>query len=299
MQCSDRFDLTDRVFGRLTALECVEGKRSKGIWECRCECGAVKRISYHTLTQGLSKSCGCARRQADAERLSGQKFGRLTAIERTNEKKGTNFIWRCRCDCGREIRVSANLLLNGSTKSCGCLRMEGKNANYRDFAGQRFGRLVAIEPIQQRSGGSVMWKCRCDCGRESIHASKTLISGRTQSCGCLKRANNVLQEKLHYINGTCVEFLENTEERRRDNTSGCRGLKKMRGKWQVCITFKKRTYYLGTYADKEEAIRIRRRAEQAVFGKFLDWYNAEFSNKPTLRQQRKTEQPQKQNNTAG
>ena len=60
----------------------------------------------------------------------------------------------------------------------------------------------------------------------------------------------------------------------------------MRGKWTVRITFKGKTYTLGTYADKEEAIRVRKRGEQAIFGEFLDWYYAEFPDKKTHRRKR-------------
>lgn len=286
MERDDRFDLTGRTFGMLTAQRCVEGQRSRAVWECRCECGKVKRASYHSLTQGQAKSCGCTR--ARAKDLTGRRFGRLTAVERTGEKKGSNYVWRCCCDCGGEALVPASLLLKGNTRSCGCLREENRRAG-TDLTGQRFGRLVAVEPVQQRSGGSVVWKCLCDCGREKEYAAKTLTSGRALSCGCLKRENDSLQKSLHYIDGTCVEFLENMGSVKSDNTSGYRGLRAVRGKWQVRITFKKKTYYLGTYADKEEAIRVRKRAEQAMFGEFLDWYAAEFPDRPTLKQRRKAE----------
>ena len=60
----------------------------------------------------------------------------------------------------------------------------------------------------------------------------------------------------------------------------------MRGKWTVRITFKGKPYTLGTYADKEAAIRVRKRGEQAIFGEFLDWYYAEFPDKKTSRRKR-------------
>lgn len=51
--------------------------------------------------------------------------------------------------------------------------------------GQRFGRLTAIEPCGYTQSKRIAWKCQCDCGREAIVASDKLISGHTQSCGCL------------------------------------------------------------------------------------------------------------------
>ena len=288
MEQVDRFDLTGRTFGKLTAMQCVEGSRSRGVWECRCECGNTKRVSYHNLVHDCTKSCGCSRGQSKAKELAGQQFGRLTAIERTGEKKGTSFVWLCRCECGREARVSSSSLLSGKTRSCGCLSDESKRSAYRDIAGLRFGRLEAVEPVKKRSGGSVMWKCRCDCGQEKEYPIKTLLDGKALSCGCLKTENDALQRTLHYIDGTCVEFIENMGKLRKNNTSGYPGLKLVRGKWEARITFKKHVYYLGTYEDKAEAIRVRKEAEQRVFGEFLDWYYAEFPDKPTRRQRKKT-----------
>ena len=118
MKSDDCFDPAGRTFGKLTAQKCVDGSRSRGIWECRCECGNTKRVSYHNLVHECTKSCGCSRSMANAKDLTGQKFGRLTAIERTGEKKGTNFVWLCRCDCGNEVDVPSMYLYRGDRKTC-------------------------------------------------------------------------------------------------------------------------------------------------------------------------------------
>ena len=57
--------------------------------------------------------------------LTGQKFGRLTVIERSNIKKDrTAAVWKCQCDCGNETIVSGIRLRSSNTKSCGCLFSE-------------------------------------------------------------------------------------------------------------------------------------------------------------------------------
>lgn len=37
--------------------------------------------------------------------LTGQKFGRLTAIEFRGTNKSGNALWLCKCDCGNETVV--------------------------------------------------------------------------------------------------------------------------------------------------------------------------------------------------
>lgn len=56
--------------------------------------------------------------------LTGMRFGRLIALEDTGERYRTARIWRCLCDCGNEAKVIVYNLINGSVKSCGCLRKE-------------------------------------------------------------------------------------------------------------------------------------------------------------------------------
>ena len=55
---------------------------------------------------------------------TGQKFGRLTLIERVENNKFNQVQWKCRCDCGKEVIVKAYSLTTGQTKRCGCLKKE-------------------------------------------------------------------------------------------------------------------------------------------------------------------------------
>lgn len=56
--------------------------------------------------------------------LSGQIFGRLTAVERVGSNKQGNAIWRCICSCGSEMQVPTNNLRSNHTQSCGCFQVE-------------------------------------------------------------------------------------------------------------------------------------------------------------------------------
>ena len=52
-------------------------------------------------------------------------------------------------------------------------------------AGQRFGRLVVIEQAGRTASKKVLWKCVCDCGKETQTDSGSLTTGNTTSCGCV------------------------------------------------------------------------------------------------------------------
>jgi hypothetical protein len=55
----------------------------------------------------------------------GETFGRLTVLERLNERKHTHIVYVCRCICGNTKKVSSDKLRSGHTKSCGCLPKNG------------------------------------------------------------------------------------------------------------------------------------------------------------------------------
>jgi len=74
--------------------------------------------------------------------------------------------------------------------------------------GERFGRYVAVESLGHiiTPSGTVSpdvhWRCRCDCGRESIVAGNSLKRGHTKSCGCLQRELAAARLRTHGEEGT-------------------------------------------------------------------------------------------------
>ena len=56
--------------------------------------------------------------------LTGRKFGRLTVIERTESNKCGKAKWKCVCECGNETTTTGGNLVQGITRSCGCLRCD-------------------------------------------------------------------------------------------------------------------------------------------------------------------------------
>jgi hypothetical protein len=60
--------------------------------------------------------------------VTGQRFGRLLALERVERKsqrEGRSY-WLCLCDCGNEIITRSSCLRRGESQSCGCLMSELK-----------------------------------------------------------------------------------------------------------------------------------------------------------------------------
>ena len=117
-------DLTGEVFGSLTVLKRDDNKAQHTAWLCKCICGNEVVVPTLNLRAGRTKSCGCKAHENPFYRdLTGQRIGFLTVIKKTDERdyKGS-VLWQCHCDCGNEVLYSADSLLHGGVKSCGCYR---------------------------------------------------------------------------------------------------------------------------------------------------------------------------------
>lgn len=55
-----------------------------------------------------------------------------------------------------------------------------------DLTGQRFGKLVVIERVENHKGRT-SWLCKCDCGNTKIVRSLELRRSDTISCGCYRK----------------------------------------------------------------------------------------------------------------
>jgi hypothetical protein len=53
-------DIVGKRFGKLVGLHQVEdSKYGQKMWECKCDCGVLKKVSGLNLIYGKTKSCGC------------------------------------------------------------------------------------------------------------------------------------------------------------------------------------------------------------------------------------------------
>lgn len=153
-QSGGKKDLTGKRFGKLTVIENTGMTEQKyRIWRCRCDCGGEIMASTKQLKSGVIRDCGCvpktnARNGRVAEDLTGQRFGRLTALRPTErrDRKGSVY-WMCRCDCGGQAEVPGDRLVQGNVLSCGCLKSE----NQKEIAG-RLHRIdgICLEILEKR-----------------------------------------------------------------------------------------------------------------------------------------------------
>ena len=92
--------------------------------------------------------------------LCGQRFGRLLVQQRAN-KPGRRVVWQCVCDCGAQVSVVADPLLDGRTRSCGCLRDEVTSARTMTHGHTRGARGQTKASREYRSWDHAKSRCFC------------------------------------------------------------------------------------------------------------------------------------------
>lgn len=212
--------------------------------------------------------------------LAGKKFGRLTAIRKTGEKKGSFVVWECVCDCGKIAFVASHQLKSGKTKSCGCYRTDKlSERKAENLIGKRYGRLtVTGEKIISTSKAKRVIKCvcLCDCGKEIDVFPYQFKSGDIQSCGCIRTENlkENAAERYGLVENTSLSYIASSKPSKA-NTSGVKGVSynSKQRKWKADITINGTRYYLGMFGSIEEAAKARKLGEEKYYAPMLEKYN--------------------------
>ena len=266
-----KVDLTGQRFGMLIVLHEADrkGKNGELYWHCRCDCGNEKDFIGQNLKKGFTKSCGCTKGAIIGEDLTGQRFGMLTVLERSEQK---NYYWLCRCDCGKTVEVQVYKLKTGHTQSCGCMKSN-------DLTGKRFGRLLVLRRSERKTDyGQSFWICRCDCGNEKEVIHSSLTCGTVLSCGCLHQDSAQKKSKMIKELKTNPDIIRNSDRLRKDNKTGVTGVtyNQKTGIYTARIGFKGVRYVLTRSSDINKCIAARKEAEKEIFGNFLEWYDAHY-----------------------
>lgn len=196
--------------------------------------------------------------------------------------KSGSVIWHCKCDCGNEIDVPYNSLVYCNQKSCGCQKKE-HDQKLQTFlthvAGTSVDMLKSKKiPTDNTTGYKGVYLIRGKYVAKIVFQNETIVgqtllqTGKTKSCGCIQK--DIYKDNLKLVDGTSVTILEANKNRLiASNTSGYTGVyqNKKNGKWVAQITFKRKSYYLGSYEKIEDAIKARQRGEE-MHDDFLEWY---------------------------
>lgn len=224
---------------------------------------------------------------AKALNLIGQKFGRLTVIDRLENTKNGQTRWLCKCECGNEISVQGNNLKNQHVKSCGCLNKEltyqrSKKYNTYDLTG-RYG-------VGYTSKGEEFY-----FDLEDYDLIKDYCWYINESNYVRTRINKYKQVYMHQLilpDSVEVDHIHGKQSRndnrksnlrpcihqqnmmniglRRNNTTGVTGVYwiKNRNRWKAEITHNNKVILIGYFIEFEDAVNARKNAEDKYYGEY-------------------------------
>ena len=222
------------------------------------------------------------------EDLTGQKFNKLTVIERVDDyisPKGEHKPrWRCSCDCGEndDVIVTSNRLKRGDTKSCGCLQKElyGKRNDFEimdDYAvlytQQKEPFYVDLDDLSKVQ--KVYWRKDKDkylvgCFHGKIIKLHRYIMDcpkgmQVDHIGGEDTRNDNRKKNLRF--STPSQNARNRKKNTR-NKSGVTGVSKKKNKWLATICVNGNKIDLGYFQNIEDAIKVRKEAEEKYFGEW-------------------------------
>ena len=216
--------------------------------------------------------------------LTGKRFGRLYVLSiKGKTKDNKRYIYHCICDCGNECDVLGELLSNGKTKSCGCLRRENtakmhKKYNKYDLSGEYgIGYTSKDEEFYFDLEDYEMIK-----NDYWYYCNDYVVCSRDNKIITLSRY------LMNCPNGYVVDHINHNKKDNRKNNlriatisqngmnmlppkdRGCRGLyfNKRTNKWCARITVNGNRISIGTFININDAILARKTAEEKYFGEY-------------------------------
>ena len=121
---------------------------------------------------------------------TGNTYGILTVLERAGSNKHGKALWKCRCECGKEIIVDGTSLRTGNTTSCGCRRLSAEKTEI----GKQYGELTVISVAGRTNAKKILWNCKCSCGKMVTVPTGHLHSGLVKSCGHKRTSPLIIDE---------------------------------------------------------------------------------------------------------
>lgn len=225
--------------------------------------------------------------------LTGQRFGRLVVKRKGESDKSYHTRWWCDCDCGKEVLVYKDSLLSGRQISCGCFHLEkvrevGKqNKQYNQY------NLSGNYGVGYTNKGEEFWFDLEDydiiknyCWRIDSNGYVTSNEINTRDVIYLHRlVLGLSEDDICDVDHIKHRLFDNRKSQIRiishfrnlqnhvipkNNTSGIAGVSwnKRKEQWEAYINIKRRRKNLGLYSDFDEAVKVRKKAEEKYFGEY-------------------------------
>lgn len=207
--------------------------------------------------------------------LTGQKFNLLTVLERDYSKR--RVAWKCKCDCGNYTVVTSDALKRNEVKSCGCIKYRTKHSLtktriYRIWVGMKQRCNNPNADSYERYGGKGIKVCEEWDNAEN--GSTNFIEWAYENGYSDELSIDRIDSFKGYSPSNCRWVNKEIQTLNRNVKPGKSGYVGVRqcenGNWYSGIFFKGKYIHLGTYKKIEDAVKVRKEAEEKYFNKELE-----------------------------
>lgn len=202
--------------------------------------------------------------------LAGTTFNRWTVIKKVSETGKS--VWLCRCVCGEMRDVRGSNLMNGKSKSCGCLHKEiisthrmSKDPTYNSWKSCVNRCSEADRKYYGAEGVTV-----CDRWVESFENFLEDMGERPEGT-TLNRVGGAKvysKETCEWVNNSIQGFDKRLASNNKTGVTGVRW-DQHSSRYKAQISFKGRQIHLGTFKDFDSAVSSRLLAETKYYGFIL------------------------------
>lgn len=204
--------------------------------------------------------------------VKGERYGRLVGIKCMGSQKGhTTWLWRC--DCGNEKEINLVNVRRGLVKSCGCYAQECRTKHglsthwlyttYRSI----LGRCNNKNYLRYVDYGGRGISC-CFNSFDEFYAYVTQLPNYAiaqKKKLTINRIDNNGNYETGNLEWASQARQEANKRMNKNNTSGCKGVSfyKRDDRWVARLSINGvKNPVLGYFKTKEEAIEVRKKAEQ-------------------------------------
>ena len=221
--------------------------------------------------------------------LTGQQFGRWTVLEYGGKTKQGTTLWLCQCSCEKKTikKVRVCHLLGGRSLSCGCINREISAENLRKISSKGPNVYEEHEDcyygyddkrnyfIIDKEDYPLVFEHRWSINKDGYWQTSTIQKSKKIKMHRFLLSPNNNQQVDHinhkrFDNRRCnlriVTLKENSYNRKPYTNSKSQFLgvqwRNDIHKWVASIYFNGKRIHLGTYKDKEDAIKARLEGEK-------------------------------------
>ena len=222
---------------------------------------------------------------------------RLTVIKKVESyispsgKRKAQWLCECSCEEHNKVVVTAGNLRYGIVLSCGCYNREKnkrifkKYNNYSDKLNDEYGEYYIGYTsntnkefyIDADDYDKIKDYCWYESKNEGFSRLETNINGKIVRMHIFlgykyydHEDRNELNNRKYNLRSCTAQENSINKGKRKDNTSGITGvsLNKSRNTWVAQITVTKKTITIGSFKNKDDAIKARLKAEAEYYGEF-------------------------------